>query len=63
MTAVAARLPARGAASVRPQGQTRMTATTATTTPPKANRRLRAKRAASGSRETDQPPGTKRSRR
>jgi hypothetical protein len=44
-------------------GRTRMTVTSVTTTPPTANRRFSANRAASGSRETDQPPGTQRSRR
>ncbi len=56
------RSPSRSAAG-RPPGRTRMTATSVTITPPTANRLLSANLAASGSRETDQPPGTERSRR
>ena len=57
------RRPARGAAAGRPPGRTKTTATSATTTPPTANRQGSASLAASGSRETDQPLGTERSRR
>jgi hypothetical protein len=62
-TGAAARRPTRGAAAGRPPGRTKTTATSVTITPPTANRRLSASLAASGSRETDQPPGTKRSQR
>ncbi len=44
-------------------GRTKMTATSASTTPPTANRRESASLVASGSRETGRPPRTKCSRR